>query len=151
MNFILKNKKAFTLVELAIAIVIFGILSFIAMGSYSTFVKEAKTSEGILLASSIAKVETMYERENGAYKQISNASYSDIPEIDARYNKYFKLFSVNVPGSVTDAIFTVTTRSETNISTGEIEVIMHVFANKSNKMTVTYTDLTGEKTTVAVK
>lgn len=147
----MKNNKGFSLMELVITFVVFAILIVLVVGSYGIFVKEAKTSEGIMLASSIAKVETMYERENGAYKQILNASYSDIPQIDARFNKYFKLFSVNVPGTVTDAIFTVTTRSETNISTGEIEVIMHVFANKSNKMTVTYTDLTGEKTEVEVK
>ena len=151
MQYNIKNTKAFTLVELIITIVILGIIIVIVTGSYETHLKNAKTTEGIMLASSISKVETIYQREFGTYRAIENESYSEIPEIDTRFNKYFKVFSVHVPGDVDESIFTVTTESESNIATGNIKVILHVFENKSNKMTVTYTDLTGEQTVVEVR
>ncbi|GAB1402481.1 hypothetical protein MASR1M68_13920 [Elusimicrobiota bacterium] len=151
MKYNIKNIKAFTLMELVITIVILGILIVLIVGSYETYLKEAKTTEGIMLASSIAKIQTIYQREYGAYLPITNASFNEIPEIEARFNKYFKVFSVHVPGDIDDAIFTVSTESESNIATGNIKVILHVFENKSNKMTVTYTDLSGEQTEVEVK
>lgn len=92
MKYNMRNIKAFTLIELVITIIILGILIVLVAGSYQTYLKEAKTTEGIMLASSISKVQTIYQREYGAYLPIANASYSEIPEIEARYNKYFKLF-----------------------------------------------------------
>ncbi len=151
MKYSIKNIKAFTLVELVITIVILGILIVIVVGSYQTYLKDAKTTEGIMLASGISKIQTLYQREYGHYMQITNASYSEIPEIDARFNKYFKIFSVNVPGDVDDAIFTIITESESNIASWNIKVVLHVFENKSNKMKVIYTDLYGEQTEVEVK
>ncbi|MDD5021983.1 MAG: prepilin-type N-terminal cleavage/methylation domain-containing protein [Endomicrobiaceae bacterium] len=137
-----KKNKGFTLVELLIVLAIVGILSFNAVVAYSKFVKEAMISEGKMLASSIVKIERLYHAESNNYYEILNSSYSEVPEIDSRFNKYFKTFSVHVPGNVADSIFTVVTTSEQNVLAG-VEVVIHAFENKSSIMTVTYTGLTG--------
>lgn len=126
-----KKNKGFTLVELLIVLAIIAILSLNAVLAYSKFVKEAMISEGKMLVSSIAKVEKLHHAEFGDYQQILNASYSSIPEIDSRDNKYFKTFSVYVPGNYADSTFTVVTTSEMNILAG-VEVLLHSFSNKSN-------------------
>ena len=135
MKYDTRNNKGFTLVELLIVLAIIGILSLNAIIAYSKFVKEAMISEGKMLVSSISKVEKLHHAEFGDYQQISNTSYSNIPEIDSRYNKYFKTFSVYVPGNVADSAFTIVTTSEQNILSG-VEIVLHAFENKPNIMTV---------------
>ncbi|MDD3066194.1 MAG: prepilin-type N-terminal cleavage/methylation domain-containing protein [Endomicrobiaceae bacterium] len=133
----LNSIKGFTLVELLIVFAIIGILSLNSIVAYRKFVKEAIVSEGKMLVSSIAKIEKLYHAESGKYQPITNASYNEIPEIDARFNKYFKNFSVRVPGDVPDASFTIITiSSESQIANAE--VILHVFANKSNILVVNF-------------
>jgi len=144
MKYQTKSNKGFTLIELTITIAIVGILSFSAILSYSKFVKDAMISEGKMLVSNIVKVERLYQAENGTYYELLNASYSAIPEIDSRFNKYFNTFSVRVPGDVTDSTFTVVTTSEQNILAG-VEVILHAFESKSSILIVNYTGLTEEE------
>ena len=135
MQYILKRNKGFTLIELAITFVVFAILVVIAVFSYSKFIKEAMISEGKALASSVAKVQIYHHSECGDYHELLNESYSMLPELDARQNKYFRNFSVYVPGNYTDAIFTVITTSEMNALAG-IQVVLHVFKNKPSILTV---------------
>lgn len=146
----IKNHKGFSLMELVITFVVFAILIVLVVGSYGIFVKEAKTSEGIMLASSIAKIQKMYYAEFSEYKPAENASFTEVPEIDAKLNKYFKTFSVYVPGKVDGAAFTVQTSSEGTILYG-VEVVLHVFKSKGNIMTVYYTEPTGEKSEFDVR
>lgn len=130
-----KQSKGFTLIELTVTIVIFGILVVMSLFSYRKFVKEAMISEGKMLVSSIAKIQKLYHAESEDYHAISATSYSTVPEIDARFNKYFQTFSVDVPGNMTDALFTVTTSSQLSVLCC-VEVIMHVFENKPSILIV---------------
>ena len=128
----MKNvSRGFSLVELTITIAIFGILVSISLFSYRRFVKDAMLSEGKMLISSIAKIQKLYHAESGDYHTISETSYSTVPEIDARFNKYFKTFSVQVPGTYQNSIFTVITKSEHNVLAGA-EVVLHAFDDKTN-------------------
>ena len=56
--------RGFTLIELAISIIIFSILVIMSLMSYRKFIKEAMISEGKMLASSIAKIQKFYQ-DNG--------------------------------------------------------------------------------------
>jgi len=128
----MKNaSKGFSLVELTITIVIFSILVSISLFSYRRFVKDAMISEGKMLISSIAKIQKLYHAESGDYHTISETSYSTVPEIDARFNKYFKTFSVQVPGTYPNSIFTVITKSEHNVL-ADVEIVLHAFDNSPN-------------------
>lgn len=133
MNF--KNNKGFTMVELGIVFVIIGILTLNSVMAYRKFVKDAMISEGKMLASSIAKIQKLYHAESGDYHAIAETSYNTVPEIDARFNKYFKTFSVEVPGTYQNSIFTVVTKSETNVLVG-IEIVLHAFENKASILIV---------------
>ncbi len=126
-----KLNRGFTFIELIITIAIFSILVSISLFSYRRFVKDAMISEGKLLISSIAKIQKLSYTEAGGYTAISETSYSNVPEIDARFNKYFKTFSVQVPGTYQNSIFTVVTKSENNILAGT-EVVLHAFDDKTN-------------------
>lgn len=147
MRYIFKKNKGFTLVELAVTFVIFAVLVLITIFAYGKFIKEAMISEGKALASSVAKINKYHHSETGDYHNILNESYTTLPEIDARQNKYFRNFSVYAPGSYKDAIFTVTTTSQMNILAG-IQVVLHVFDNKPSILTVIDIKKDGDKADV---
>ncbi len=130
-----KKNKGFTLIEIAVTFVIFAILVIITVFAYGKFIKEAMVSEGKALASSVAKIKKYHHLKTGEYHNILNESYTTLPEIDARQNKYFRNFSVYVPGNYPDSIFTVITTSEMNVLAG-IQVVLHVFQNKPSILSV---------------
>jgi prepilin-type N-terminal cleavage/methylation domain-containing protein len=139
-----KNKKGFSFLELIVVVIIITILAANGAIVYSKFIKRTMIAEGKMLVSSIEKIERLYKAESGDYKQFADTSYSKIPEIDARANKYFQTFSVYVPGNVTDSVFKVITKSEL-VALAGVEVALDVFDNKSDIMTVSYSGIISEQ------
>ena len=91
----IKNKKGFTLVELVIVIVIVGILSVVSVPVYRGYVDKAIMTEGKVLVGAIAKAELAYHVENGYFADTDGETGKvSAIDIDARGNKYFRVFSI---------------------------------------------------------
>jgi len=144
MNYFLIKNKGFTFIDVTISVVIMGILGIIIFAAYNKFIKEAMISEGKMLASSVVKVERLYHAQAGDYKQTLDVSYNQIPEIEAQHNKYFKNFSIYVPGFYADSVFTVVTKSKLNILSG-VEVVLHSFSDRPNMIIINGLNLTDIK------
>ncbi|MCX7641402.1 MAG: prepilin-type N-terminal cleavage/methylation domain-containing protein [Elusimicrobiales bacterium] len=60
-------KKAFTLMELLIVVMIIGILAMIAMPLYKKTVESSKATNALSIANMIANANKMYQLDNNAY------------------------------------------------------------------------------------
>lgn len=94
----MKNKKAFTLVELVIAVVIVGILSGIAGPIYKNYALEAKRTEGYALLERILNEERKYYAEYEEFYWVNSGTgglscYIPAIGVDARQNKYFTAYA----------------------------------------------------------
>jgi prepilin-type N-terminal cleavage/methylation domain-containing protein len=94
----IKKKNAFTLVELVIVIVIVGILSLVAVPIYRGYTRKAMTTEGKALIKNIENSEKVYYVEFCNYYTASETSFNPTLDVDARANKYFTTFKVDVNG-----------------------------------------------------
>ncbi len=91
----LKNKKAFTLVELIIVIIIVAILSIVGVTVYRGYVAKAIISEAKALMGAVERGEMIcYSAENGYHAVPEGTSYDEKMDIDIRGNKYFTSFRV---------------------------------------------------------
>ena len=73
------NNKAFSLIELLIVIAIIGILSAVALPSYSNYVVKARVSEGLALLSPYKNKISEYYNLNGKFPKDDNASDIGLP------------------------------------------------------------------------
>lgn len=91
-----KKIKGFTLIELVIVIVIVGILSIVAVPIYRGYTRKAMATEAKALLKTIQSSEKVYFSEFYSYKKIINTSFDEQLDIDARANKYFTGFKVDI-------------------------------------------------------
>ena len=96
----LKNNKAFTLVELVIVIIIVAILSIVGVAVYRGYVSKAMMSEAKALMGAVEKGEMIFHSAQGQYHAVpEGTSYDEDMDIDIRGNKYFTSFAVIVNSS----------------------------------------------------
>ena len=84
-------KRAFTLVELLIVIIIIGILATMSIPQYQKMVNRAKWAECVGLAGAIKTAQSLYYAENGAYKE--NGILADLNTLDLPSSRKFN-FSI---------------------------------------------------------
>jgi type II secretion system protein G len=75
-----KNKKAFTLVELLVVVLIIGILAVIALPKYQLAVEKARAQEGILAIKFIRQAIERHQLTTGNYP-------NSVDELDIYYTK----------------------------------------------------------------
>lgn len=96
----LKNNKAFTLVELVIVIIIVAILSIVGVSVYRGYVARAIMSEAKALMGAVERGEMILYSSQGQYHAVpEGTSYDEDMDIDIRGNKYFTSFKVTVNSS----------------------------------------------------
>lgn len=78
-RFYLRQKKAFTLVELLVVVLIVGILSAIALPQYQRAVENTRASEAFAILNSIAEAEEMYVLQNGFFTPDFSSLVLQIP------------------------------------------------------------------------
>ncbi len=108
------NNKAFTLVELLVAVALVIILSVMSAVIYRTYIKRSIAMEGRALLHDVYAAEQVYRTRNGRYLNIGSSgslqkNNSDIG-VDFRGNKYFNQFYVT-SGSTLNGPFTVITNA----------------------------------------
>ena len=96
----LVNNKGFSLTELIIAIIVVAILSIVSVNIYRALLMRSVSTEGKTLAGMILKAEKLYWVEYGKFyggglSDIEISSDS-ILGIDARANKYFRTFEIDL-------------------------------------------------------
>ncbi len=79
-----KNKKAFTLVELLVVVLIIGILAAIAVPQYSKAVAKSELAQIISLTKSVKQAQQRYYMQTGQYA--NNLSQLDITVNDEKVN-----------------------------------------------------------------
>jgi len=89
-------RKAFTLVELLIVIIIIGILATMAVPQYQKMVNRSKWAEAIQLAGAIKTAENLYYAE---YNDYSTANLTALPGLALPTNRKFN-FSVKTSGMI---------------------------------------------------
>lgn len=92
----IKKNIAFTLVELVITIVIVAILSLVAVPLYRGYTRKAMTTEGRAVIKNIENSEKVYYVEFYEYYPVPDTSFDNTLDVDARANKYFTTFKVDV-------------------------------------------------------
>ena len=112
----LKNNKAFTLVELVIVIIIVAILSIVGVAVYREYVSKAMMSEAKALMGAVERGEMIYySTENNYHVVPEGTSYDETLDIDIKGNKYFTSFRVISPSSGTATAITEVAEGELRI------------------------------------
>ena len=112
------KKNGFTLVELVIVIIIVGILSIVAVPVYRGYTRKSIATEGKALLGVIQMSERAKFAETAEYVSVSNVSFNEELDTDARSNKYFRTFSIVTNGRTgADAEYTAMT-SGTGLASG---------------------------------
>jgi prepilin-type N-terminal cleavage/methylation domain-containing protein len=74
----IRNRRGFTLVELAVVIVIIGVLAAFGVPKFLQSVEKSKASEAFNYWSSVQAAQERYMSQNGVYWQTSNTDTLDI-------------------------------------------------------------------------
>ena len=87
--------KGFTTIELAIAVVVLGILAAVASVGYSTFLRKSRTAEAILTVNNIGKLEVVHMHENGYFR-----GARAFPNNNREWNSWARGEKIQFDGSV---------------------------------------------------
>lgn len=120
----MNNKKSVRLMEFCFVLVIVIILTSVLFFKYIKFVDYAIITEGNSSASNISQMLELYYLSHEKYKQAENISFDEDLDIDLRSNTYFNDFSIIVPGTYKNSLYSI--KLSTNKSTKKIEIILHV-------------------------
>ncbi len=104
----LKNKRAYTLLELVAALAIIIILSVIGFSVYRLYVKKAIGMEGRGMLYDVYAAEQVRRTRHGSYLAVGDfTKNNNTLGVDFRGNKYFNQFKVTVNADA----FTIVTNS----------------------------------------
>jgi prepilin-type N-terminal cleavage/methylation domain-containing protein len=130
----MKRAKGFTLVELVIVIVIVGILSIVAVPIYRGYTRKAMGTEAKSLLGSIQTAQKVYYAENSTFKAVELTDFDEELDVDARSNKYFTGFEVEVQNENTDNLtFIAKTSGKTDGAASGISMTLQAYKSGSPK------------------
>ena len=153
----MKRKKGFTLVELAVTLVVVLILMSISIPLYQANTTKFKMAEGYALLASIRSAQEQYYAEYGNFLFSDQASAGSPASANTRYtcnaevlginaitNQYFTLFCVNGAGTDQFTKGTVYPASDNNM---KYKFLAWVKSSKLGTLQMTYNVTMGVKIT----
>src|SRR3989338_5499279 len=126
---IFKENRAFTLMELIVAIIIVGVLAGLAIPRFSSTIEKSRTAEAINILETLRNAQEVYKLENGVY----TATLDDLDvTIPASQN-------FNAPALATDPVasiernaggyqYTLTIDADGTVSCGGTEIPANICA-----------------------
>ena len=109
---LVKNQRAFTLIELMITVAIIGVLAAVAVPSYTQYVVRSKLTEGSQSLASYGVVMNQYLADNGSYVTAAGACGRTLPTTPA-YMTYTctgtaTTFTAQMTGTLSGTTYTFT-------------------------------------------
>jgi prepilin-type N-terminal cleavage/methylation domain-containing protein len=135
----MRNRKGFTLVELAVVVVIIGVLAAFAVPRFLSSVERSKAAEAFNYLSSVQASQERYHARQGTYA-------SDLAELDIKLPapKYFSVGTVEAgaTSSLEDSWSLTLTRTGASAGYGEYTVTFNEEGFDANTSTISdYDDI----------
>jgi type IV pilus assembly protein PilA len=143
----MKSKKAFTMVELMVVVLIVGILAAVAVPLMSGRVDSAKWSEGKAALGTIASALRAYAAEKGTITStptLSNIGITD-NDLDGTYfsHEAYAITSASAANSQVSFVITCTAANSTRSGKPTNPATMTLTSNAANSYVATFTEVSG--------
>jgi prepilin-type N-terminal cleavage/methylation domain-containing protein len=94
-----KSRKGFTLVELAVVIVIIGVLAAFGVPQFLKSVERSKAAEAFNYLSAVRSAQERYLAKEGVYADSTNLGNLDITQVAPKYFDVGEMSAANTAGS----------------------------------------------------
>ena len=143
----MRNKKAFTMVELMVVVLIVGILAAVAVPLMSGRIDSSKWSEGKAAMGTIASALRSYAAEKGSFTTaptMANVGLTD-NDLDGTYftHQAYAITSASASGSQVSFVITCTAASSTRSGKPATPAVMTLTCNAANSYVATFAEGTG--------
>jgi type IV pilus assembly protein PilA len=137
-----KNYKGFTLVELAVVIVIIGVLAAFGVPQFLKSVERSKAAEAFNYLSAIRSAQERYLAKQGLYADESNKSHLDITQVEPKYFDVGSIHMAGLGGTPTWDLTLSRKSSTSSYGTYTVEFTQDGFNTDSSASTImNYTDI----------
>ena len=114
------RQRGFTIIELMIAIAIIGVLAAIAIPAYQDYIKRARVSEGLTLATQVKDAATEYYMSNGTFPT-SNAMCGLAPSTSITGNSVQSI-RINSSGVIIITYFSTSDSTSYGVGTQQLSL-----------------------------
>ena len=109
-----RSRKGFTLVELAVVIVIIGVLAAFGVPQFLKSVERSKAAEAFNYLSAIRSAQERYLAKQGCYADSASSTSLDITQVAPKYFDVGSMIAVQVSGGTPSWSMTLTRKSATS-------------------------------------
>ena len=143
----MRSKRAFTMVELMVVVLIVGILAAVAVPLMSGRIDSSKWSEGKAAMGTIASALRSYAAEKGSFTTaptLANVGLAD-NDLDGTYfsHQAYAITSASASGGQISFVITCTAASSTRTGKPTAPAVMTLTANAANSYVATFAEGSG--------
>jgi len=136
------NRKGFTLVELAVVIVIIGVLAAFGVPQFLKSVERSKAAEAFNYLSAVRSAQERYLAKEGIYADEANKGKLDITQTTPKYFDVGTIYAGGSGGSPTWELELTRKASSSSYGTYTVQFTQDGFNTDSSKSTIcTFSDI----------